>query len=106
MIAAQLDFDKPLIKTEPDILTTEECQGWIERIRRAGPEPAPINTPGGTAIDSRVRNNRRVMFDDPEAAGLLFDRVRVNAPEEIRGVNLSGIKGGVKYVIRTDLMYR
>ncbi|HEY6328637.1 MAG TPA: 2OG-Fe(II) oxygenase [Blastocatellia bacterium] len=91
MVAAQIDSSKPLIKTLPGILNADECLGWIDRIKAMGPEAAPINTFGGPKIDSRIRNNRRVMFDDPEAARGLFDRVKDQAPAEIRNMRLSGI---------------
>jgi prolyl 4-hydroxylase len=91
MVVANLDLTKPLIKTVPDILSAEECAQWIERIKSAGPEAATINTARGPRIDSGARNNRRVMLDDLEAARELFVRVKAHAPQEIRGMVLSGV---------------
>jgi prolyl 4-hydroxylase len=91
MIAEQLDMGKPLIFEIQDILTETECAQWIARIRSTGTEPATINTTRGAKIDAQIRNNRRVIFDDPECANDLFDRVKNRVPQEIHGMILSGI---------------
>lgn len=66
MILEELDLEKPFIFELEDILTSEECNEWINRIIKAGPELAPINTPRGTAVVDQIRNNRRVIFDNQE----------------------------------------
>jgi len=38
---------------------------FVYRIKDAGTQPAPVNTLRGQAVDSQIRSNRRVMFDDP-----------------------------------------
>ena len=91
MISTQLDLTKPLIFEIPNVLDAAECDEWIERIRAAGTEPAPINTVRGTMVNAQIRNNRRVMFDDPEWATDLFERVRDAVPQEIHGMVLVGI---------------
>lgn len=91
MVASQIDSSKPLIKTLPSILTNDECLAWIDRIKAMGFEAAPINTFGGPKVVSRIRNNRRVMFDDVEAARDLFERIKDHAPAEIHDMRLSGI---------------
>jgi len=90
MSASLFDLSAPLIKVIPQLLTPDECQGWIERIRGQQPEPAPIRTSRGEIFDNDVRNNRRVLFDDPECAKGLFDRVRGSAPQMIHGMKLCG----------------
>jgi prolyl 4-hydroxylase len=91
MIAAQLDMGKPFIFEIPDILSETECDRWIDRIRSTGTEPAPINTVRGLEINSQIRNNRRVIFDDAEWANDLFDRVKDHVPKEIHGMTLAGV---------------
>src|SRR5689334_1548619 len=91
MIADQLDFRRPLIMLIPDVLTAAECARWIAKIKAEGPELAPINTARGVIIDSQIRNNRRVMFDDPDEANFLFERVKEKVPQEIHGMQLSGV---------------
>ena len=91
MIATQLDLEKPFIFEIPNILTEAECCQWIDRIRSTGTEPATINTTRGVAIDAQIRNNRRVIFDEPEWAKDLFDRVKGRVPQEIHGMTLVGV---------------
>src|SRR5262245_25520494 len=91
MISNRLDMTKPLIFEIPDVLEAAECVEWIERIRAAGTEPAPINTTRGSVINAQMRNNRRVMFDDTEWATILFNRLRNAVPDEIHGMFLVGI---------------
>ena len=91
MILEELDLDKPFIFELEEILTSEECDEWINRIIEAGPELAPINTPRGTAVVDRIRNNRRVIFDNREWANELFKPIKDDVPEEIHGMKLCGI---------------
>jgi prolyl 4-hydroxylase len=91
MIASELDVDKPFIFEVPDILTSDECAQWIDRIRSAGTEPAPINTRRGNTVDSQIRNNRRAIFDDPDQARLLLKRVGKHAPREIHEMVLERV---------------
>jgi hypothetical protein len=41
-----------------------------------GTEAATINSVRGAEVDSQIRNNRRLIIDDNEWAGILFDRVK------------------------------
>ncbi len=91
MIAEELDMQRPLIFEMPNILTARECELWVGRIQTAGTEPAPINTTRGNAIDLQIRNNRRVIFDNPNWARDLFDRVKNRVPQEIHRMSLAGI---------------
>jgi len=86
-----LDREKPYIVLIPDVLTPEECATWIAKIKALGPEAAPINTSRGTRIETRIRNNRRVMFDDTEGAASLFERVKERVPQEIHDMVLTGV---------------
>jgi hypothetical protein len=91
MIATELDLDQPFIFEIGDLLTSAECSWWIERIRAAGTEPATINTSRGARVDSSIRNNRRVIFDDAEWAHHLFERVKDQVPQYIQGMELTGV---------------
>lgn len=111
MLASLIDFNAPLIIVVPEILTPEECEVWIERIKAERLEPAPVITGRGETIRSQVRNNRRVMLDEPEWAGKLFERVRKRAPGKIHGMQLCGAnerlrcyeyQAGQKFAPHTD----
>jgi predicted 2-oxoglutarate/Fe(II)-dependent dioxygenase YbiX len=91
MIPFELDLEKPLIFELPAVFTAAECDRWIERIQSAGTELATINTKHGNEVDSQIRNNRRVIFDDPEWAHELFERVKDQVPQEIHEMSLAGV---------------
>ena len=91
MILEQLDLEQPFIFEIPNILNLSECNEWIARIQSAGPEPATINTPRGTAIVDQIRNNNRVIFDNPKWANDLFCLVKDEVPQRIHNMNLCGI---------------
>ena len=74
------------------IFTPEECQAFIERAENHGFEKAMINSRRGAVVDLNVRNNDRVIWDDPELAELVWQRVKDYLPviqggREIRGLN-------------------
>ena len=76
----RLDLTAPLAWTIPDVLTPTECATYIARIEQLGPTRAPISTSRGFVMDSDIRNNTRVMFDDHVAAADLFARVQSSIP--------------------------
>ncbi|NOT59479.1 MAG: 2OG-Fe(II) oxygenase [Acidobacteria bacterium] len=85
-----IDHDVSYIQTIKNVLSPEECAAWIERIKANNPTNAPITTTEGETLDTDIRNNRRVMFDDPESAKLLFERVKRYAPPRCFGWKLVG----------------
>ena len=91
MIAAELDLEKPLIVELPAVFTAAECADWIARIQSAGTEVATINTKRGSQVDSQIRNNRRVIFDDRDWANTLFERVKDQVPQTIHDMSLAGV---------------
>lgn len=78
-----LDQTGPLVFTIDNVLSVDECRGIIDRMETLGFEAAPITTPRGPVMRSDVRNNSRVMFDDPAFAKLLFDRVSPHIPQQL-----------------------
>ena len=91
MITSELDLERPLIFELPAVFTAAECERWIRRIQLAGTELATINTKRGSQVDSQIRNNRRVIFDDPEWAHELFERVKDQVPQDIHEMSLAGV---------------
>jgi predicted 2-oxoglutarate/Fe(II)-dependent dioxygenase YbiX len=61
--------------TIPDFLSRDECEHWIARTEAIGYDAAPITTARGFVFNTDVRNNTRVMFDDPEATDVLWRRL-------------------------------
>lgn len=86
MLASLIDLTKPLHLVVDGVLSPAECERLIARIEAEGPSLAPITTARGAVVDTGTRNNSRVMFDDPDLAALLYDRVRAHVPEEAMGM--------------------
>lgn len=78
-----LDHTGPLALTVDAVLSPAECADLIERIERLGPELAPITTPRGPVLRPDIRNNDRVIFDDPELAAELFARLAGAIPPRL-----------------------
>jgi prolyl 4-hydroxylase len=80
---APLFTRNPLVMTLDGVLSAAECAALIERIEAAGLTDAPITTNRGFVMRPDLRNNTRVMFDDPAFATLLFQRVRAQVPQRL-----------------------
>ena len=83
-----VDRKSTLVVEIPNVLTADECAALIAKIDELGPVLAPINTMAGTRIRTDVRNNERVMFDDP--AERLFAQARPHVPAQMRSRQLVG----------------
>jgi hypothetical protein len=68
-----------------DFFSPAQCDEFIARAEAAGFDEAPISTAGGAVLRKDVRNNARVMLDDPDLAGRLFERARPLLPAALRG---------------------
>ncbi len=79
----ELSWRNPFVLTLEGVLTEDECRSLIHRIETLGPEPAPISTFRGEVRRPDVRNNDRVMLDDPALAQRLFDRIKAQVPERL-----------------------
>lgn len=79
----ELDTRNPLVLTIDEVLSTAECAALIARIEAAGPTEAPITTSRGFEMRPDIRNNTRVMFDDPRLAATLFERIKAHVPERL-----------------------
>jgi predicted 2-oxoglutarate/Fe(II)-dependent dioxygenase YbiX len=78
--------------TLTEFLSPQECDDYIRLSEELGYDAAPINTAFGPQIRSDVRNNQRVMLDDPTRAQELWRRIqefvpRVIADRQAVGVN-------------------
>lgn len=89
-IRFEIDHDQPYIQEVDDAFSKEECDELIARIESLKPEVATVNTASGVAVDTDVRNNHRVIFEDFELAERVHQRVLEDAPAEINGMKLLG----------------
>lgn len=86
-----LDWTQPQVFTVEDVLAPGECEEMIARIDALGPTAAPITTHRGFVMRPDIRNNRRVMFDDPDLAAELFRRVRHALPDPLHARRPVGV---------------
>lgn len=61
----------PGIWTIDDFVSHDECAALIARSEAIGCDIATVNTPQGQAVKPRVRDNDRVIVDDPAVAAML-----------------------------------
>jgi predicted 2-oxoglutarate/Fe(II)-dependent dioxygenase YbiX len=79
------------IFTITDFLTAEECERYIALAEREGFGDAPINTLFGPVIEKEIRNNERVILDDPALAQEIWDRCKDYVPGVLAGFRALGI---------------
>jgi len=86
--------DRSLL-TVSNILSPEECDAFIALTERAGYSLAPIG--GGTLIRTEVRNNGRVMIDDPDLGTALWKRLARHLPETSYEWRVVGLNERFRY---------
>jgi prolyl 4-hydroxylase len=90
MMAHLLDLEQPLHFVVDGVLSAAECKELIAVIEESKPTLAPITTARGPLIETDIRNNTRVMFDDPLLAGMLFQRIARHCPPRLKGMEICG----------------
>ena len=70
----------PFVAVLDEVLPGALCDELVQRIEAEAPTLATINVYGGAVVDTRIRNNERVIFDDPVLAADLFARTRDALP--------------------------
>lgn len=75
----------------PDVLTPEECRGLIDFSEAQGYDAAPITTLSGFVMRPDIRNNTRVIVDDPDRAEALWVRLRDEVPAFFGGRQAIGL---------------
>lgn len=71
-------------------MSPADCDAYVGRMRAGEPEIAPIIGKHGVEVDLDVRNNTRVMWDDPDEANRLLARVERHVPKTLSGMQLIG----------------
>jgi hypothetical protein len=75
----------------PQFLTPEECDAFIGRSEQLGCADAPINTSFGPLLRKEVRDNQRLLVDDPALATAWWDRAQGLLVEEWCGWKVVGL---------------
>lgn len=73
-----------LIKTIDNVLTHKECSSIISHINRSNPELATV---GNSGEITAIRNNLRVIDNDPYTSTLIFNRIKNLFPPGIIKLN-------------------
>src|SRR5690349_17032295 len=69
-------FRIPFVRTVDDVASADECARLIERIEAMKPEVATITRANGQfELNTRYRNNDRVIFDDVDLARTIYTRL-------------------------------
>jgi prolyl 4-hydroxylase len=71
--------------TIDNFLSAEECTQYIAHGEALGYGSSEVNFPSGSRLALEIRNNERVLFDDPALAALLFARAQPLLPAEVSG---------------------
>lgn len=66
--------------TVSEFFEPRECERYIELAESTGFDEAPINTLGGAQVIKEVRNNTRVMIDNPQWAEEIWERAKQFVP--------------------------
>jgi predicted 2-oxoglutarate/Fe(II)-dependent dioxygenase YbiX len=74
-----------------DFLTPAECAEYVRVTEAAGYSAAPITTPGGFGMAPEIRNNERVMIDNPDWAAKLWERAAPLIPSPFLGHPATGL---------------
>jgi prolyl 4-hydroxylase len=83
--------------TIENYLTPQECQHYIALGDGIGYVPSEVNFAGGSRRAEDIRNNDRVIFDDPALAALLFERARPVLPAKIGSGTLLGLNERLRF---------
>lgn len=73
----EVDYlDGPKLFVIHGFLSPQECEAFIERSEQAGYLDAPITTSSGFVMRKDIRDNARVIVDDPELATAWYERAK------------------------------
>lgn len=75
----------------PRVISGPDCKRFIQQAEGFGFEPATINTVKGVKLETEVRNNDRVIFDSPELALEVWNRVAPDLPPVWMARGLAGL---------------
>lgn len=79
------------IFTVSNFLSEAECQHYIEMGEQMGYQPSEVNLASGSVRRVDIRNNDRVIFDDPCLAELLYGRAAPLLPATVGEWRLHGL---------------
>ena len=85
------------IRTMRDVLSPVECAALVDAAEAVGFADAPITTHMGFVMMPELRNNTRVMVDDPARAAALWERLREVVPARMGRWAARGLNERLRY---------
>ena len=79
------------IYTIDNFLTVDECNKLIEKSEQIGFEEAEVNVDGAQKMMKMIRNNERILFEDPEYAAALWQKLKNYVKPEIKNSTAIGL---------------
>lgn len=79
-----------------NLLSATECQAWIQETEAIGYAKAPVSTAFGPQFMPNLRNNSRVMIDDPERAEQIWQAIKDLVPE-VEGHKTCGLNERLRF---------
>jgi predicted 2-oxoglutarate/Fe(II)-dependent dioxygenase YbiX len=95
VIKEPLDGDRVFLLR--DFLTAEECAAFVAHSEQAGYEEATITTAAGMVMRKDVRDNDRLMVDDPALAAAWWLRAEPFLPGRLRNRPALGFNERFRY---------
>lgn len=80
----------PEIAVVNHFLSAAECQQFIRESETEGYSEALITTPRGQVMRKDIRNNTRLLRNDPELAAALFEKAKPFLPQQVGNYHLLG----------------
>jgi hypothetical protein len=85
------------IFTIAGVLSSEECQAYVEWSESLGYETAPVSLAVGAVVRPDIRNNARVMVDSPERAAQIWSRISDDVPPSVAGRRAVGLNERLRF---------
>jgi predicted 2-oxoglutarate/Fe(II)-dependent dioxygenase YbiX len=80
-----------IIWTIEDFLTKKECEMLITFSEKAGYSEADVSLESGAKMIKGIRNNYRLVHEDPELAQILFQKLKEFCPQNIENKVCTGL---------------
>eukprot|EP01126_Amoeba_proteus_P066217 TRINITY_DN9535_c0_g2_i1.p1 TRINITY_DN9535_c0_g2~~TRINITY_DN9535_c0_g2_i1.p1 ORF type:complete len:239 (+),score=29.68 TRINITY_DN9535_c0_g2_i1:79-717(+) len=82
IIKKDLRLPQKVAFTLENVVSPEYCTYLIDLSERGGYERATLSVEDSIKIESDIRTGFRHVHDDPEIAGLIFEKIKPHLPEE------------------------
>lgn len=81
-----------------NVFTPEECQTLIDKSEKQGYQKALVNTGDVEVLIKDFRDSDRCIIDDPEMAGMIFDRIKEHLPSVWKHSAIVGLNERLRFL--------